>query len=79
MDPRAVTDTKISSDRNSNKKISVNKNPAYQDIRCIQTNTPAYENVQQTTTPNYENVQQITTPGYENVQQITTPVYETVI
>ena len=40
-DPRAVT----SSDRNSNKKISVNKNPAYQDINSIQTNTPAYENV----------------------------------
>ena len=52
-DPRAVTNT---SDRNSNKKISVNKNPAYQDIHFIQTNTPDYENIQQTTTPDYETV-----------------------
>ena len=45
LDPRAVTDTKISRDRNSNKKISVNKNPTYQDIHSIQTNTPVYETV----------------------------------
>ena len=41
--PRDVTNTRISSDRNSNKKISVNKNPAYQDIHFIQTNTPDYD------------------------------------
>ena len=45
-----ATNTRISSDRNSNKKISVNKNPPYQVIHSIQTNT-FYENVQQTTTP----------------------------
>ena len=39
--PRAVT----SSDRDSNRKISVNKNPAYQDIHSIQTNTPVYDSV----------------------------------
>ena len=55
-DPRAVTNTRISSDRNSNNKISVNKNPAYQDIHSIQTNTSVYENVQQTTIPVYETV-----------------------
>ena len=53
-DPRTITNTRIFSDRNSNKKISVNKNPAYQDIHSIQTNTPDYENVQQITTPVYE-------------------------
>ena len=37
--PIAVT----SSDRNS--KILVNKNPAYQDIHSIQTNTPVYDSV----------------------------------
>ena len=37
--PIAVT----SSDRNS--KISVNKNPAYQDIQSIQTDTPVYDSV----------------------------------
>ena len=37
--PIAVT----SSDRNS--KISVNKNPAYQDIHSIQTDTPVYDSV----------------------------------
>ena len=36
--------------------MSVNKNPAYQDIQSIQTNTLVYENVQQTTTPVYETV-----------------------
>ena len=46
-----ATNTKIHSDRNSNINISVNKNPPYQDIHSIQTNTPDYENVQQTTTP----------------------------
>ena len=55
-DPRTITNTRISSVRNSNKKILVNKNPAYQDIHSIQTNTPVCENVQQTTTPVYENV-----------------------
>ena len=40
-DPRAVT----SSDRNSNTKISVNKNPAYQDIHSIQNDTPVYDSV----------------------------------
>ena len=38
-----VNNTRISSDRNSNKKISVNKNPAYQDIHSIQAKTPDYE------------------------------------
>ena len=44
-DPQAVTNTGISSDRNSNKKILVNKNPAYQDIHFIQTNSSGYETV----------------------------------
>ena len=55
-DRRTITNTRISSDRNYNKKISVNKNPAYQDIHSIQTNTHVYENVQQTITPVYETV-----------------------
>ena len=40
-----VNNTRISSDGNSNKKISVNKNPAYQDIHSVQTNTPDYDTV----------------------------------
>ena len=44
-DPRTITNIRISSDRNSNKKISVNKNPAYQDIHSLQTNTPDYESL----------------------------------
>ena len=41
-DPITVTNTRIFSDRNSNKKILVNKNPAYQDIQSIQPNTLVY-------------------------------------
>ena len=36
--------------------MSVNENPAYQDIHSIQTNTPVYDTVQQTTTPIYDTV-----------------------
>ena len=43
-----ATITKISSDRNANKKVLVNKNPPYQDVYSIQTNT-GYENEQQAT------------------------------
>ena len=58
----------IANERSFNHRVLLNKNPAYQDIHSIQTNTPVYETVQQ-----------IAIPGYENVQQTTTPVYETLM
>ena len=47
-DPRDITNTIISSERSFNHRVLLNKNPAYQDIHSIQTNTPVYETIQQT-------------------------------
>ena len=49
-DPR---DTIILSERSFNHRVLLSKNPAYQDIHSIQTNTPVYDTVRQTTAPVY--------------------------
>ena len=52
-DPRDITKTIIPSERSFNHRVLLSKNPAYQDIHSIQTNTPVYDTVRQTTAPVY--------------------------
>ena len=53
VDPRDITNTIISSEIRFNHKVLLSKNPAYQDIHSIQTNTSVYDTVRQTTAPVY--------------------------